>query len=262
MTRVAAQLRVLPRPAGEALGTPASYDRLLGHVPPVIKLFLLIDLLFVLAYPVNQMLFAGADGFAATFFDLDKESNAPTWWSTSQLLLIGVVLLGFAYHQFDRREPRSWALALAPALFLFLSLDEAAMVHEAVGRMLDGLVHLGDREDSTLRETGVWMFFCAPALLAVVAGLGLTCARFFRGRRHILIRFAVGFGLLVGSAAGIETISNFVGDGFGYQLETLVEEAGELIGETVLLWAALELLASYGITVLSAPPPKGTDAGS
>lgn len=237
---------------------PAALSR--GLIPPLIALFLFVDLLFAAIYPIQERYFGDVHTFAADFFDLDQESNAPAWWSSLQLALTGVVLLGFAWQMVERSNKRSWVLWLAPLMFLFLSLDEAAMIHESIGRQLDELVDLTNREKSIFKETGVWMLFCGPLLVAGVALIAWSAAKYFRGRKRIALHFVIGFGLFIGAATGVEMMSNFVGDGFGYTLETLIEETGELLGETVLLWAALALLKSHHITIFRKSDPAPIDA--
>lgn len=228
--------------------------RFWSGVPMLIKVFLFVDLSLAALYPVQEHFFGDMHNFLADFFDLDQESNAPAWWSSFQLSLTGLLLAGFAWHMFDRRDKRSWMLIGAPLMFLFLSLDEAAMIHESLGRKLDALVDLTNRRASLLQETGVWMLFCGPLLVAAIAMMGWAAAKYFRGRKRIATMFITGFALLVGASTGVELLSNFVGQGIGYTVETLIEETGELLGETVLLWAALELLKSYGIVLMGKSP--------
>jgi hypothetical protein len=106
-----------------------------------------------------------------------------------------------------------------------------------------------------LPETGVWMLFCGPILVAALFAIGSTAKTYFAGRKAIAAQFVLGFALLVGAATGVEFISNFVGQGMGYVIETLIEETGEMLGETILIWACLNLLASYQIRLISRAEP-------
>lgn len=223
---------------------------LLARIPVIIKLFLLVDLAFAVIYPIQERHFGNSHTWAADLFDLDAESNAPTWWSSLQLTTCGLLLAAFAWQVLDRRDKRSWLLIGAPLMFFFLSLDETVMIHEAVGRFLDAKVHLGERQHSLLPETGVWMLFCGPALIAALFVIGSAAKKYFAGRKAIATQFLLGFALLIGAATGVELISNFVGQGMGYVVETLIEETGEMLGETILIWACLNLLASYQIKLI------------
>lgn len=63
--------------------------------------------------------------------DVDNEISIPTWWS--QLLLFIPAALGvFAYKaaRYHKHPGAGWWLAFS-ALFVFLSMDEGAMLHEA-----------------------------------------------------------------------------------------------------------------------------------
>lgn len=69
-------------------------------------------------------------------FDLNGEGNVPAWISASLLLLCSLLLVLSAGHarQTGARYHRHWAvLAL---LFLFLSVDESARLHEPISSAL------------------------------------------------------------------------------------------------------------------------------
>jgi hypothetical protein len=92
------------------------------------------------------------------FFDLDGESNLPTWYSS--VLLLGAALLTWvaglaARHRSDRVK---WFVLAA--LFACLSMDETAMMHDWLG------VAMGDR----MQLTGVFRFgWVIPALVVLPA---------------------------------------------------------------------------------------------
>lgn len=63
-------------------------------------------------------------------FDLDEEQNIPTWYSSVSLLLSSL-LLGMIAYKTDRQKKRyyyNWAVLAG--IFLFLSIDEFASLHE------------------------------------------------------------------------------------------------------------------------------------
>jgi hypothetical protein len=73
-------------------------------------------------------------------FHVNYESNLPTWYSSSALLLAAMLLALIGLYKKRRDEPfhRSW-LGLA-AVFLFLSIDESAQVHEKLSSPLRDLL--------------------------------------------------------------------------------------------------------------------------
>ncbi len=72
-------------------------------------------------------------------FHMDREANFPTWFSSAQLLLVGLVLLLiFALER--RHSPNSWAVLvwlLSAIGVIFLSADETAKIHEFLGTWFD-----------------------------------------------------------------------------------------------------------------------------
>lgn len=78
--------------------------------------------------------FVPADAHATVHnrFDLDAEANIPTWFSTT--CLFEVSLVSFLIHCSCRRNPAGtsfrWFWLIFSATYCFLSLDEAARIHE------------------------------------------------------------------------------------------------------------------------------------
>ena len=92
-------------------------------------------------------------------FDLDGENNLPTWLSSLNLGACAVLLLVIARATQARRTVHGYHFYGLAALFLYLSLDEAAGIHEVaqgpVERMVGG--------------TGVYVGWVLPAMIAVAA---------------------------------------------------------------------------------------------
>jgi hypothetical protein len=183
------------------------------------------------------------------FFDLNGEANLPSWYSAAQLALIGGLLCTFAIHELRRGARAAWAVLLGGAGFLFLSLDETTSLHENFGYWLD---HLKNRRETTLHETGFWMLICAPIFLAGVALVGWAARRYLRGRAGVVIKFAIGSCVLVAAGAGVEMLSNFVTpQGTAARGLIMLEEVGEMAGATIMLWAVVDFLASYGMRLIA-----------
>jgi uncharacterized membrane protein len=100
--------------------------------------------------------------------NLDGEANMPAWYSSMQLFLVAGLMAIFAYIKFDKENKVSWNLLLWPLIFMALSLDEAAKIHEWLGGKLDVLLPGGTRENTLFWYTGIWMFLLgAPFLMQV-----------------------------------------------------------------------------------------------
>jgi hypothetical protein len=182
------------------------------------------------------------------FLDLNGETNLPSWYSAAQLALIGGLLITFAMIELRRGVRTAWAVMLGGVGFCFLSLDETAGLHEQFGYWLD---HIQARRGTSLHETGWWMFICAPLFLAGVAFVGYAARHYLRGRAGVVVKFAIGAMVLVGAGAGVEMLSNFViPHGAAARALVLVEEIGEMIGATTMLWAVLDLLSAHGLRLM------------
>lgn len=219
----------------------------LAAVPMPVLCLLGLDFAMVLLHVVGPPLpvWAAQAGPRDALWDLGRESNVPTWYSSVQLGLIGVMLLGFA--SVWTRGPRARViLAWAGLVFLFLSLDELAGLHEKFGRFLN--IVLGNRSETALSQTGPWMLIVAPVLLAALLLAAYAGRDLLRDRRKVQLLYAAGLVVYVVSFAGLELAQNFVPPmSTGRYLVILVEETGEMVGATLLVWATYELVRSHGI---------------
>src|SRR5690606_21402746 len=121
------------------------------------------------------------------------------------------LLLGlFAYRHFEPGALRSWALGVLPLIFLALSLDEVAQIHEWIGRQSDVLLPGGRRNDTTFRRTGIWMFVVGVPFVLVITLLIYAARRYFAGQRHALRKLVLGIAIVLLGALGVEAVGNFV----------------------------------------------------
>jgi hypothetical protein len=95
--------------------------------------------LLVLASVAGQVLkyFFGHDevGGLVRLFYIDAEANLPTWYSTVTLLLCAVLLAAIALHYKSTQNRQFFHWAGLSVLFLGLSADEAAQIHEISWRV-------------------------------------------------------------------------------------------------------------------------------
>jgi len=220
-----------------------------GSVPEAVRFLLLADVTMAALYLLDATL--GSPYQTVTrLLDLDGEASIPNWYSSGQLLVLGLLLGVFAVVRTDRRAIRSWPLLALPALCLALSLDEAAQIHEWLGKKSDVLFAAGGRRDLLVPRSGLWMLLLGPPFLIVVTLLWRAFSPALRGRERVARLYLVGFFVYAASALGIEILANFVSPGGLLSVVQVVcEELGEMLGVTLLVWATLELLASYDIHV-------------
>lgn len=220
------------------------------RIPLAVIVLFAIDSVLAISYVVIWLV-QGPSGRLFHLLDLDGESNVPTWYSSVQLFCVSVLLGLFAVRNFDRPRKATWALMLCPLFFLALSADEIATVHEKVAYMIDGLfLPGGDRKATSFRETGIWVFVLGiPVFSACLLALR-SLRKYFASPPHLYKKISLGLFIYFGGAIGIETLSNMVdANTLGYMIETSFEELFEMVGVTVLLWAALDLLSAYGFAL-------------
>lgn len=181
-----------------------------------------------------------------SWFDLDGEANLPSWYSSVKLL--GVALVSAALALRGGTGARVWALHAT--LFVALSADEAASMHETLAR---GLLELPRFAELQQRLTGgdsfksgfAWVWLFAPAIAAVIVFMLWSVLRRLRRRGGSAPAYVAGVGLLLTALALEAAVSFFPavvewgsGEAAAYRGLTTVEESAELLGVS-LIFAAL-----------------------
>ena len=189
--------------------------------------------------------------------DAGAENTIPTWFSSAQLLLCSVLLAAIAVAQ--KRSGggygRHWGVL--SLIFVLLSVDEEASIHEALGATLERLLAA-----TTGFEPGgpISFFWVVPAAAFTLVVL-LAYLRFIvhlpgATRRLFLLAGA----LFVLGALGMEMLEAQVvsasGSGADFEnarglakivvgLLTSVEETFEMLGVTLFVYALLAYIGSY-----------------
>ncbi len=178
-------------------------------------------------------------------FSLGSEMNVPTWYSSSMLLLCSllVAIVATAKGRTDGAYVLHWGIL--SAVFLYLSMDEAAGLHERTVQPVR--MALGSSE--VVQLIGPLRLWVVPAT-AFLFSLSLGYLRFLR---HLPSRTRV---LLIAAAAtytvgaiGIEVVSGRVGRIYGsrslhYALATALEEMLEMVGIVILVYTLLSYTLS------------------
>jgi hypothetical protein len=117
------------------------------QVLAMVVLFLVLAGFAAQVYKVEPLLFGSATHISEDrtiqTFDLEKETNIPTWYSSATLLLCAGLLavIGAAKKGCgDRYAGRWYGLSI---IFLLMSVDESATLHEKVGAAISNLYHTG-----------------------------------------------------------------------------------------------------------------------
>lgn len=214
----------------------------LRGVPTVVLIAFLLDVALGVAHLVN-MTGALGGGAPRLMFDLGQELNPATWWSSVQLFGVGLLLAVAALRPRRARLRDRLALSGLPMLAFLLSIDEVSQLHERLGRVT---------RSEALPVTGVWPLVLGPALLLVFAVLLAGAWPILRRRRGATARLGIGLLLLVATGAGLELGMNVVDPSSArHGLLTFLEEMGEMLGATLMLWGAHMLaLGERGLRAL------------
>ena len=213
----------------------------------MVWLFFAADVLVVAAAIVTHLIARHNGTNPPAFFRLSYESNLPTWYSSAQHAVVGTLIALLAIREI-RIDPRRWCIALPALMFLFFSFDEVAMVHERIGHWVSAHTAMGDKSGMT--NSAPAMIFCLPAALAFAAYAAWNTRPYWQGRPGVIAKCVFGTALLLFSAGGMEILVNLVKTHQTVvSLETLLEESGEMLGTTLMLWGVIDLLAAEKLSV-------------
>jgi hypothetical protein len=204
----------------------------------IIGIVIALDVLLVLIFVLTNIW-----GYTPRILDLNVEASIPTWYSAMKLFVIAQ-LLGILALVFARRD----YLDAVPFLFLgllalILSMDEVATIHERYARHIEPLLTQVVRADLYFSHTGYWMLVLGPILAASVAiGIWLVVKRVAIPQR-VAKKALLGLAVFFVSAAGLETLSNSTLSPAASVVQIAMEEGGEMVGVSFMIWALLDLLA-------------------
>ena len=209
-------------------------------------------ILVILLSIIGFLLFANIMGIVSTYvfdhgrvygliklFDFNSESNLPTLYSSSQLIVASLLLsiIGVK-HKSNGAIYVPW-LALA-VIFLFLAVDETALIHERftlpVGTALEptGLLYFS------------WVVPYGFALLVFV----IAFSRFlFRLPKKAMRRFMASGAIYVTGAIGFEMLGARHYESYGsenvvYSMFYTCEELLEMLGVAFFVYALLAYISS------------------
>lgn len=208
------------------------------------KLFLgliLVELLLVAGYVLN-VLWGSPSWIVTKLIDLDDEGSIATWFSSMQLFVVGLLFLFKSRHANAVELPSAAFFCILGLGFIFLSIDEAAAIHEKINIALKQIALMPRFKG----DHGIWIY-----VYVLLAGtfLVLTLRNFIVLWKHSRrIAFIVVIGLLtfVTGAVLLEIIGyQFLRDDMAswrYVTEVALEEFLEMLGISIVLYGVLLLL--------------------
>ena len=164
----------------------------------LVTLSLLIATLFLIVFKYNR----GSDTLMFKIlnklFNLDREGNIPTFFS-SLLLLTASLLLLFIY-KVSTHQANYWLFL--SLLFLFLSIDESVQIHEIFNRL-----KLETEIFKDFKLMYVWIF---PYLTLIVLLFFFLKRFIFSLPPQTRILMILSGVIFVGSAIGVEIVHDFL----------------------------------------------------
>jgi hypothetical protein len=199
-------------------------------------------------------------------FDVGQERSIPTWFETIQFLLCSILLAVIAAAKKQRSDRYILHWSVLSVIFIYLSADESASIHEAIGQLSEHLLHntTGFTPSGAISffwvvPGAVFVLIVLVAYLRFLAHLPRSTRRLFLFAGAVFVLGALGIEMLsaqVSSSSG--AIANFFGMDLGLSqhsanaipkimigLQTCVEEMFEMLGLTAFVYALLAYIRSY-----------------
>src|SRR5215210_3795627 len=201
-------------------------------------------------------------------FDVGEEQSIPSWFESMQFMLCSVLLAVVAVAKRQRGERYSLHWGVLSIIFLCLSLDEVATIHERMGAELQRLLHY---ITGFTPGGAISYFWVVPGALFVLV-VALAYLRFlFDLPKATRRRFVFAAALFLLGALGLEMLSAQVSSSSGAIArwvasssgggidqasasavptilrggQTSIEEMFEMLGLTALIYALLVYIQTF-----------------
>lgn len=174
-------------------------------------------------------------------FDLNGENNIPSYFSTIILLISAFLLYVIATRKKISQDIYSLHWKVLSAIFFFMSLDEAASIHELLISVMGKLFH----------ASGIFYFGWVLVGIPLVIVFTIAYLKFLF---HLPMKWRISISisgiLYVSGALGMEMVggsylSRTGVEDFTYSMMVLVEESLENIGIILFISALLGYIQSY-----------------
>ncbi|HET7314436.1 hypothetical protein [Salinisphaera sp.] len=206
----------------------------------ILQIILICDGMLVALFLLTNYLAPIPSWTITHWFDMDSEKNIPTWFSTVQLFFIASLCATY-WRGLEERHLRRFYL-LAALAFAFLSMDEAAQLHEGIARLAR---KVGAMYADPTPGLELWMVIYPAVAIAGAALFWREVAAFLRDKRGNAILFG-GVIIYLGGVIGFEALAvMFIPTGTHNWLsgtEVALEEGSELLGQSLMVYAMLNKL--------------------
>jgi len=174
-------------------------------------------------------------------FNVDLESNVPTYFSSLMLLIISVLLGIIAQYKNKTKGPYFIHWTLLSIAFLFLSLDEAAGFHEGISGSIR------TQWDASGYFQYPWVI---PGIFLVLIFVILFFKFWLNLPQKTRMLFLVSGVIYISGAIGIELISGKYAyihgeDNLVFNMIIMIEEFLEMSGCLCFIYALLRYIEEY-----------------
>lgn len=183
-------------------------------------------------------------------FYVDLEANVPSYFNTIILFIPALLLGSIAAWKFSVNDKFKIHWAGLSLIFLYLSMDEAAALHERLIKPMRSIVNFEG-------YGGLFYFAWVIPGIAVVILFLLAYLRFFLHLENkYKLLFFISIGIYVSGIIGGEMLSGHFAETIGlknfeYAMLTSLEESLEWIGCSLIIYSLLLYIQQYlpdGIT--------------
>ncbi len=236
-----------------------------GATKNILVLFISIDL-FLVALDLSFSYAGILNNLAVEqLFNLAREGSLGSWFSSTQLLLTGLILwlLFFRFlNDIDTQSFKKYGWALIALFFTLMAIDDAAAIHETIGSSYEDIVsnadEVGDVIGGEILEnypSYSWQVILGPVflLMGLFIFVFLWIEFSLYSMRLLLIAalscyaIAVGLDYVEGLYGGYKTI--IVATALDYDsvrhLSKVIEEFLEMLGTTFFLTLFITHLAMH-----------------
>jgi hypothetical protein len=167
-------------------------------------------------------------------FNLDNEMTNPNRYSSLLHLTASVALGLIALEKWRRRDRFAYHWAGLGVIFLGLSIDEVAGLHDLLSYRMSSLHLSGAFYYAWVIPGSVFVLLFGATYLRFVLNLGRRFGRLFTAAGFIYV-----LGALVLEMVGGELHQALGGRSVWYQLEVTLEEGCEMLGASLFIYALL-----------------------
>jgi hypothetical protein len=171
-------------------------------------------------------------------FYLDGENNIPTWFSTILFLFASFLLFIVSSFKKGIKDLFAYSWGFLSIVFLFLSVDESASVHESIGYFLHKFLETtGFLYFSWVIVGSLFLLFLVFYLYKFIFSLPIKTLKVFIISAVIFIFGAIGMEMLGSNQFYYHGANNWL-----YIIFSTLEEILEMIGLIVFIYGLLSYI--------------------